>query len=55
MVPAPERGILYRHRTSRGLGHKTIHVLDIPDEYQFMDPKLVEQLQGSMSVILGLK
>ena len=38
----------------RVIGTKTIHVLDIPDEYQFMDPELVEQLRESVGAILGL-
>ena len=33
---------------------KAIHVLDIPDEYRYMDPDLVEQLQTSVGEILGL-
>ena len=33
---------------------KPIHVLDIPDEYEFMDPELVEQLTTSVGRILGL-
>ena len=38
---------------SRWLDGKTIHVLDIPDEYKYMDPELVEQLEQSVAVILG--
>lgn len=33
---------------------KAIHVLDIPDDYRYMDPELVEQLQTSVGEILGL-
>jgi len=32
---------------------KTIHVLDIPDDYRYMDPELVEQLRSSVGEILG--
>lgn len=32
-----------------------IHVLDIPDEYKFMDPELVEMLEQSVNNILGLQ
>ena len=32
-----------------------LHVLDIPDEYQFMDPELVEHLRQSVSAVLGLR
>jgi hypothetical protein len=28
--------------------HKPIHVLDIPDEYKFMDPDLVEELKRAV-------
>ena len=38
---------------SRWLDGKSIHVLDIPDEYKYMDPELVEQLEQSVSAILG--
>ena len=38
---------------SRWLDGKTIHVLDIPDEYKYMNPELVEQLEQSVSAILG--
>ena len=38
---------------SRLLDGKTIHVLDIPDEYKYMDPELVEQLEQSVSAMLG--
>lgn len=33
---------------------KPVHVLDIPDEYKYMDPELVEKLERSVSGILGL-
>ena len=33
---------------------KPVHVLDIPDEYKYMDPALVEELQSSVAGILGL-
>ena len=38
---------------SRPLEHKPLHVLDIPDEYRFMDPELVEEIERSVSAILG--
>ena len=37
---------------SRLLDRKTIRVLDIPDEYKYMDPELVEQLVQSVNAIL---
>ncbi len=39
---------------SRMLTHKTIHVLDIPDEYQYMDSDLIDELESSVGSILGL-
>lgn len=34
--------------------NKSIHVLDIPDDYKYMDPELVELLQSSVGGILKL-
>lgn len=39
----------------RVLENKPIHVLDIPDEYKYMDAELVELLQQSVGAILGLE
>jgi predicted protein tyrosine phosphatase len=36
------------------LNGKTIHVLDIEDDYRYMQPELVEQLQQSVGAILSL-
>ena len=44
--------LLAEYRTV--IAGKTIHVLDIPDEYRYMDPELVEQLRTSVGEILGL-
>ncbi len=38
----------------RIIENKPLHVLDIPDEYQYMAPELVEELQKSVGAILGL-
>lgn len=37
------------------LDYKTIHVLDIPDDYQFMDPDLIEILQQTVEPIINEK
>ncbi len=37
---------------ARLLDYKPIHVLDIPDEYKFMDPELVEMLEISVESLL---
>ena len=34
---------------------KPVHVLDIPDEYKYMDPELVEELKRSVGSVLGLE
>lgn len=39
---------------TRMLDSKPIHVLDIPDEYKYMDPELVEELERSVASILGI-
>jgi predicted protein tyrosine phosphatase len=36
------------------LAHKPMHVLDIPDEYKYMDPDLVELLRDPVADLLGL-
>ncbi len=40
-----------RHRDA--VGSKTVHVLDIPDEYRFMDPELIEILEASVPGFLA--
>jgi predicted protein tyrosine phosphatase len=37
------------------LSNKAIHVLDIPDEYKFMDSELVELLTASVFSILDIE
>ena len=39
---------------NRLLEGKTIHVLDIPDDYKYMDPELVEQLELCVPSLLEL-
>ena len=39
----------------RVVENKPIHVLDIPDEYKYMDPELVEELRRSVGAILGFE
>lgn len=38
----------------RLIGNKPVHVLDIPDEYRYMDPALVQQIEASVAAVLGL-
>jgi predicted protein tyrosine phosphatase len=39
---------------SRLLDGRVIHVLDIPDDYKYMDPELVEQLEQCVPSVLGI-
>lgn len=36
------------------VSHKPIYVLDIPDDYRFMDDELVELLTASVAEVLGV-
>ena len=38
---------------NRLLAHKRLIVLDIPDEYQYMDPELVTILKQSVAPLIG--
>lgn len=38
----------------RVIANKPVHVLDIPDEYQYMDPELVDLIKASVKSVLGL-
>lgn len=46
-----KRRLVQRHRSA--LQHKRIHVLGIADEYEYMDPELVEQLQAGVESVVG--
>lgn len=37
---------------NRMLEYKPVHILDIPDEYQYMDSELIEELESKVSNIL---
>lgn len=37
----------------RACQFKTIHVLDIPDEYRFMDPDLIDELEARVGILLS--
>lgn len=37
---------------ARLLAHKTLHVLDIPDDYHYMDPALVEHFELAIPALL---
>jgi predicted protein tyrosine phosphatase len=42
----------HEHRSA--VGSKPIHVLHIADDYKYMDPALVEQIEASVKAVLGL-
>ena len=37
---------------TRMLDHKEIHILDIPDDYKYMDPDLIEELESRVNAYL---
>ena len=39
---------------TRLLNHKNVQVLDIPDEYQYMDTELVEIMKQAVGSYLGI-
>jgi predicted protein tyrosine phosphatase len=34
--------------------HKTVHVLDIPDDYRYLDPELVDQIRFAMDPVIEM-
>ena len=46
-----KRQILHAHREA--VGHRPIHVLNIPDEYPFMDPELIDLIVVGVRAVLG--
>jgi len=38
---------------TRMLDHKPIHVLEIPEEYKYMDPELIEEIDSKVEQILS--
>ena len=40
-------------RFPREMAYADIHVLDIPDEYQFMDPELVQCIEDTVGELLA--
>ena len=53
MEPKHKQRLMAEHR--RVIGGKPLHVLDIPDDYRYMDPELVELVCASVSALLDLK
>lgn len=42
-----------RESMSQALGQTPVNILDIPDDYQFMDPELVDLLQERVEAFLN--
>lgn len=42
-----------RESMSQALGHTPLHVLEIPDDYQFMDPELIDLLHERVESCLN--
>ncbi len=47
-----KRRLLAEHREA--LAHKRLHVLDIPDDYRYLDPELVALLRAPVAEVPGL-
>lgn len=52
LVMEPKHKNRIKAQFTRMLDHKVIHVLNIPDEYQYMDPELIEELQVTVNALL---
>lgn len=38
---------------TRLLNHKPVYILDIPDEYQYMEKELIEELEARVSAVIN--
>ena len=52
LVMETKHKIRLKAQFNRLLNHQVIHVLNIPDEYQYMDPALIEELKVTVSALL---
>ena len=43
-----------KEKFAQELARKKIHVLDIPDDFQFMDPDLVALIELRVGMVLGV-
>jgi predicted protein tyrosine phosphatase len=51
MEPSQKRQLVGLFRTE--LADRPVHVLDIPDDYKFMDPDLIELLETGVRSVIG--
>jgi predicted protein tyrosine phosphatase len=45
------RQLLQQFRTE--VGERPVHVLDVPDDYRFMDPELIDLIKARVEAVLG--
>lgn len=55
MVMEEKHQARLRAEFTRLIAHKKIYVLDIPDDYHYMDPELILELQNRVPPLLGLE
>lgn len=55
MVMEEKHKIRLKAEFNRLLTYKTIHVLDIPDNYRYLDPELIAELQACVPALLNLE
>lgn len=48
-----KRQLLRSHRDA--VAGRPVHVLDIPDDYRFMDPELIDQIRSGVEAALELE
>ncbi len=54
LVMEHEHKVRLKEKFREEMHHKKIHVLDIADDYQFMDPDLVALIELRVGMVLGV-
>jgi len=54
LVMEHEHKVRLKDKFAQEMRHKKIHVLDIADDYQFMDPDLVALIELRVGMVLGV-
>ena len=55
MVMEEEHKLRIKANFKHEIGYKSVHILDIPDNYGYMDNELIELLRTSVPFLLGLE
>ena len=55
MVMEEEHKLRIKANFKHEIGYKSVHILDIPDNYGYMDNELIELLKTSVPFLLGLE